>query len=260
MVETFISAGRKPAATDRLRARSAADEIIRSFNTWAFKREQPSDVKLLHQSITEAVALRHPVTFVLYWGKGPRRFVSQPEMQCLDYLAALQERIKSTYAPGAKIILLLTDTHARLNGYSQVDIDTYFLSVGSAIKAYEYECRRLSDVCLARRHNTGLHVSSPPDPELLERLTRSASKWYRGRDAPEDAAVRYHAMNMVERQAVEQCYPEAVFVTFNSSLFRALFPRQLPIFYMYSIKKGVAEKPWFIPVDLERVTTAAAAE
>ena len=259
MVETHVSDARKPAA-DRLRARSTAEEIIRSFNTWAFKREQPSDGKLLQRSIAEAVALRHPVTFVLYWGKGPRRFVSQPEIQCLDYLAALQERIKSTYAPGAKIILLLTDTHARLNGYSQTDIDAYFSSVGAATKAYEYQCRRLSDVCLAGQHDTGLEVSSPPDPELLERLTRSASKWYRGGDAPEDAAVRYYAMNMVERQAVEHCYPEAVFVTFNSSLFRALFPHQLPIFYMYSIKKGVAEKPWFIPVDLECATTAAAAE
>ena len=39
----------------------------------------------------------------------------------------------------------------------------------------------------------------------------------------------------------------AVVITFNGSEFRCLFPENMAIFYMYSLKRGVAVKPWFMP-------------
>ena len=45
----------------------------------------------------------------------------------------------------------------------------------------------------------------------------------------------------------ELAFPNAVFITFNGSEFRCLFPDRMPIFYMYSLKRGVAVKPWFLP-------------
>jgi hypothetical protein len=52
---------------------------------------------------------------------------------------------------------------------------------------------------------------------------------------------------MLEKRAVELAFPNAVFITFNGSEFRCLFPDRMPIFYMYSLKRGVAVKPWFLP-------------
>jgi hypothetical protein len=74
-----------------------------------------------------------------------------------------------------------------------------------------------------------------------------AAKWYRGDRAPEEAAVTYFRMNMVEKRAVEVAFPRSIFVTFNGSEFRCLFPERLPIFYMYSLRRGVSIKPWFLP-------------
>ncbi|NOU06612.1 MAG: hypothetical protein HOO99_10560, partial [Hyphomicrobiaceae bacterium] len=37
-----------------------------------------------------------------------------------------------------------------------------------------------------------------------------------------------------------------IFITFNNSKHRPLFPAKMPIFYMYALKKGIAKKPWFL--------------
>jgi hypothetical protein len=48
---------------------------------------------------------------------------------------------------------------------------------------------------------------------------------------------------------VEISYPRSVFITFNGSEVRDLFPDSLPVFYMYSLKRGFSVKPWFIDAD-----------
>src|SRR5580658_9029573 len=78
------SSGRKAADRDTV---ASAERIFRAFNTWAFKREQPSNAPLMLRTIADAVAAGSPVRFVLYWGKGPRRHAGEPEAQCLDFLA-----------------------------------------------------------------------------------------------------------------------------------------------------------------------------
>jgi hypothetical protein len=52
---------------------------------------------------------------------------------------------------------------------------------------------------------------------------------------------------MIERRAVELAFPSSIFVTFNGSELRSLFPDNLPIFYMYSVRRGISSKPWFLP-------------
>ena len=74
----------------------------------------------------------------------------------------------------------------------------------------------------------------------------SAKKWFKGSGSVLTGATEYYKMNMTERLAVGEAFPEAIFTTFNGSELRPLFPPGLPIFYMYSVRKGVAEKPWFM--------------
>src|SRR4051812_3909579 len=79
-----------------------ADRIMKAFNTWSFKREQPSDPALLLQRINSAIAADLPITFVLYWGRGPRPEAAEPELRCLRFLDRMFERIRISYAPGCK--------------------------------------------------------------------------------------------------------------------------------------------------------------
>ncbi len=226
------------------------EQILRSFNTWAFKREQPSNPHLMLRIIADAVVHRRPIPFVLYWGKGPRCGHDDPDAKCLDYLAALAHRVSAVYEPGAAVKLIFTNTHARLNGYSDIAIRTYFTAIEGQAHRRGFDCcwlGQLIETTQAQAEDFVLGDNVPDD--MLATLSASAMKWYRGHDSAEQGALKYFHMNMVEKRAVELSFPNAIFLTFNSSKFRILFPNRLPIFYMYSLQRGVSVKPWFLPAE-----------
>ena len=231
-------------------------KVVQSFNTWAFKREQPSDLGLLTSLTMRAVMRQEPLSFVLYWGKGPRTDIESYDLQCLDYLASLATRVQAAYGRGAAISLVLTDTHATLNGHPAQHITRYFEQVEREACKRGFDCYLLSE--LTEAAGRGLRSDgSEPCEETLRALVRSAMRWYRGEGTPEEGARRYYDMNMVEKQVIELFFPSSVFVTFNGREHRDLFPDKLPIFFMYSLKRGTSVKPWFLP---EPVAAAAEAE
>lgn len=236
----------------------AARTVVAAFNTWAYKREQPSDLDLLHRTVATRVAADLPISFVLYWGKGRRRHIAAPDLQCLDFITGFAARIGDVYAPGARLTLLLTDTHATLNDHHPSAIDCYFAEIAAAATKRRLETRRLSDVVATLpRSDYPSDVEGVPEG-MRAQLVVCAEKWYGGPGDAETGAARYLAMNMVEKAAVEREYPQSVFVTFNGRDYRMLFPDHLPIVYMYSIKKGTAVKPWFLPAPVEQSAAARA--
>jgi L-tyrosine isonitrile synthase len=219
--------------------------VLRAFNTWSYKREQPSDPALLEMMVTRATAREAPIPFVLYWGKGPRHSLADPDVQCLDFLASMGRRIGDVYAPGACFTLLLTDSHALLNQHPANAIHSYFEAIEAECAERQFEYRWLSRVTQSvGPHQKTLPETGAPD-DVMKELTQSAAKWYGGTEAPSRAAARYFQLNMLEKHAVAQEYPDSIFITFNNRRHRLLFPDNLPVFYMYSLKKGVAVKPWF---------------
>ena len=82
-----------------------AAKIVEAFNTWAFKREQPSDIALLKRFAMRACLCQEPLSFVLLTGKKDQVLQQSPtpDIQCLDYLSSLAARVKShmTKAPSS---------------------------------------------------------------------------------------------------------------------------------------------------------------
>lgn len=226
------------------------ERVLKSFNTRAFKREQPDSPDLLLRVIAEAIAQNKPIPFVLYWGKGLRSNLGEPEIKCLDYLAALADRVREVYKPGAAITVVFTDTHAELNGHTDQSIREYFaaLSVGAHQRGFEVDL--LSKLVRAFGEGGEADFLDEPVPEeLLSTLCVSAAKWFRGDGTVEQGAIRYYQMNMVEKRVIERAFPRTIFMTFNGSELRSLFPSNLPIFYMFSLRHGICAKPWFLPPD-----------
>lgn len=224
----------------------SAEKILKSFNTWSFKREQPSDTELMLEFIADAEQKRKPIPFVLYWGKGLRAHITNSERLCLEFLDKVAKRIANVYKPGARMHLLFTDTHAALNGHKQSEIDAYFSEVEQeAAKLSIFATSRLSNV-VAKFEYELPSEATPIPPEFLAKLEKSAEKWYKGDGPTKKGAEEYYWQNMIERQAVEQEFRSSIFLTFNGSDVRDLFPTKLPIFYMYSIRKGTSTKPWFM--------------
>jgi hypothetical protein len=241
---------RRKIATEK---KIAPEKALQSFNTWHFKREQPGDPRLMLEIVAQAISVREPIPFVLYWGKGPRCRLGEPDVACLDFLASLGKRVREVYERGAAIKLIFTDTHAELNGHPRETIERYFADVDTAARARGFESCWLGQ--LTRAMDTAAaneQDHSVVAVEALSQLATGAMKWYRGEGSAEQGALEYYRMNMVERRAVEQAFPSSIFVTFNGSKLRELFPKSLPIFYMYSLRRGVSVKPWFLPADAAR--------
>ncbi len=241
-----IHTGRPSKAAQRRRA-ATPETILQAFNTWSFKREQPDNAPLLLQAVSSAVQLAQPVPFVLYWGKGPRCELAEPDTICLNFLAALDARLRQVYEPGAAIKLIFTDTHATLNGHTPKAMRDYFGAVEPVARARGFSTCLLSDlVAQADAAGSVNWAAEPITDEVLQKLGACAAKWFRGEGTPLDGATRYFQMNMVEKQAVQLAFPRSIFVTFNNSEFRCLFPERMPIFYMYSLRRGTGVKPWFM--------------
>lgn len=222
------------------------DQIVKVFNTWAFKREQPNSLVRIEKATAKAVAEQRALSFVLYWGKGPRNNIAASDLVCLDYLASLAARVQQVYAAGASFHLILTDTHAELNGHPQEAQDTYFCAITEAAALRGFTASRLSAAVAVAKPKIDMSTLGEPASEVRESLLACAAKWFRGEGSVEQGALEYYRMNMIEKRAVENAFPDAIFVTFNGSEFRDLFPEAMPIFYMYSLRRGFSVKPWFI--------------
>jgi len=228
---------------------ATAEQVLKSFNTRAFRREQPDRREAMTNVISRAIAAQEPVPFVMYWGKGLRPLLAAPEYACLDYLVSMLQRVGERYRPGAKMTLVFTDTHASLNGHSRESIETYFADLDAAARSRGFEICRLSTLMNAVEIEPDAVLTEHPSEELLAGLAVSAAKWFRGEGTTEEGALRYFRANMVERRVLEQAFPHTIFVTFNGSSLRSLFPESMPIFYMFSVRAGTSDKPWFLPPD-----------
>lgn len=242
-------------------AKSAAtpEKILQAFNTWSFKREQPDNVLALLAAISGAAQLGRPVPFVLYWGKGPRRGLDAPDTACLDYLAMLGGRVRKVYEPGAAFRLIFTDTHATLNGHAPDDMEAYFDAVEDAARERGFDGCWLSELVFAAEAAGAIDLADEPvSDDMLQKLGACAAKWFRGEGSVEEGAARYLKMNMIEKRAVQFAFPRSIFITFNGSEYRSLFPDRMPIFYMYSLRRGMSVKPWFLPAPAPQVPVVEA--
>jgi hypothetical protein len=238
-------AGHGSSARSAPSRKAVPEKVMQSFNTWAFKREQPTEPELMLRFISDAAGLSLPIPFVLYWGKGLRSRFESPDEECLNFLALLARRVREAYPPGAAFRLIYTDTHAALNGHSPEKVSEYFAGIEAGARQRGFSSVWLSELVRAAGQGGGQEPDVPED--MLRRLAACAAKWYRGGGSIEDGALKYYQINMIEKRAVEFAYPRSIFVTFNGSEFRSLFPERLPVFYMYSLRRGVSVKPWFLP-------------
>lgn len=238
-----------PAKNNRFFPRQITPELLmKAFNTRSFKREKPDNPDLMLNIIEEAQAKGEPVPFVMYWGKGPRPFFGSPELKCLDYMDSMMERIRQLHPAGVDVTLIFTDTHAALNGHKPEAIASYYVELTENAAKKGFKTQLLSELMARIDLPLQENAAQATVPSyLMNTLRGCAAKWFRGEGTVEDGATRYYRANMIERKVVELIYPRGIFISFNGSEMRDIFPEHLPVFYMFSIRHGVSDKPWFLP-------------
>ena len=220
-----------------------ARKILNQFDTWSFKREQPHTREKLLETVLDRVTKSEPVSFVMYWGKGQRSRVGAPEEEAIEFLEKMFNRIRSVYDIGIEFTAVVTDTHATLNGHTATEIKDYFNSVETLLNKYNAKAILMSKVANVDLLNLESFMSDMDVP-IPSEIFEMASRHYKG--SPEEGARKYVQLNQHEKKQIGSAFSNSIFLTNNGSSLNILFPKNLPIFYMYSIRKGNSQKPWFI--------------
>lgn len=223
-----------------------AGEILDSFNTWKFKREQPNTPEKVMESILKNIRAKTSINFVMYWGKGEKDILGDEETEAIKYLDEMLNQIKVLYLSGVKTTFIFTDTHTELNGYSKNEIQKYYNSVEKLAKSYNIESLYLSELAKYNEENLSQQIDNIKiDPELFSTLKDSSEKHCKKLKDHALGAKLYFLQNQIEKKEIENKFAGSIFLTYNGSNLNEILPTELPIFYMYSMRKGTSVKPWF---------------
>lgn len=223
-----------------------AREILDRFDTWKFKREQPKTPEKMMENILKNIRKKSPINFVMYWGKGEKNIVGDEEVNAIKYLDEMLSKIKDKYLPGVKMTFIFTNTHARLNGHTEAEIQKYFDSVKKLTQNYDINILYLSELVKYDEKTLLQKIDKLNiDSELFATLKNSSEKHCKKLKDHILGAKLYFLQNQVEKKEVEKRFTGSIFLTYNGSNLDKILPTGLPIFYMYSTKKGTSVKPWF---------------
>jgi asparagine synthase (glutamine-hydrolysing) len=225
-----------------------AQKVLDSFNTWKFKKEQPNTEEKLIESILQNIRKKQPIKFVMYWGKGDREYVSDIDLMAIERLLDFKSFIKKEYPKGVELTFIFTDNHAKLNGYSSEGATAYFNSVRKEVEKHGIKNILLSELVEYNEDKISKDADNVLiNDDLLNNLVKSSERHYKH---PENnylvGAKIYYLQNQFERKAVEQKFGDNIFLTYNGNEVDGILPTKLPVFYMYSYRKGFSEKPWFM--------------
>ncbi|OGK62976.1 hypothetical protein A2334_01945 [Candidatus Roizmanbacteria bacterium RIFOXYB2_FULL_38_10] len=202
--------------------------------------------------IASAVQNSIGIPLVGFWGAGGKTVPDLYDDVFLDQLQALDDTTRNIYSPGIETTLLLADTHADFNGYTQAD--NYLQEIGYRASQRGIATLMLSDLYTEwslQRPDTHEQIdeysemyeawNDPRYSRQHSQLVESAGKHHRNGASPEQAAYWYFIMRMQEKEPLSASFPNAIlFANTSPDLGGWLLPKQtMPIMYMH------AHAPWF---------------
>ena len=220
-----------------------ADAAIRRFNTRRFRSAPPTRPERLKTVVAEAITAGHRLKFVMCWGKGRRSYATQNEHDALSFLANFISNTHLSDHSPSQLTIVLTDTHAELNGHPRHEIDKYFGEIHQIAAQYDFNTMLMSEI------GRGVPERAETIAALLqETLVSRAEKYYFGpRTDIRSIATEYASQSKAEASALQCRFPCAIYISNNGPLYDEILPSSLPILHLYTTKRGTSQKPWFCP-------------
>jgi len=233
-------------------------EIISKLTTWKFKRATPNMGQL------EAIIQKHleqggSIPFVMYWGCGKRDNINKYDQMAIERLFEMLNNCNYSSSHNFKLTIIFTDIHARLNRKPHERYFKYFSAIEDCLKSTKnnnIETIMLSKVWKLSGFDEGAledminnwHRDEKDkyenNLELKKGLIESAKKHFEG-DLAERAAFSYYIACQHDKIAVKELFNDNIFLTYNGPSSNPILP-DLAKIYMYSFKKNVTDKPWFM--------------
>lgn len=237
------------------------DEIVNILRKRKFNRlkliESESEFSKIEDAVENTIRSRMPLSFVMYWGISAKQESCSADEQAIAFIEKLSKELQSKYQVGAKFELIFCDTHANFNGYSLKNSYISQVIYHFEKTSIDANFHKMSDIA-------GNTSQDPPpldsineiyiniDPSTKKELKNMASKHHLWEADPDEVVKKYIALNRFESLYVERLFKDSIFITYNdANKLRFLFPLGLPVYSMYSLKKGKTIKPWFVNVNNE---------
>ncbi len=241
---------------DTLRAMvsgSACNDLVAALTARKFRRNPCYKEPELRQLIQSAILALRPIEFFMFWGCGPRHDAATPDRVALAALEDILDTVGRVAPIQARAVIILTDLHARNNGYHQEHYNAYFAAIERAAAGLNVTFRRESEIWarggLSMERVGRFAASTEFEAKwqvfpLQDRFMTQASRHSKMADRAE-AARRYYAICLLEREVLKAAFQQSVFLTYNGPEFNDCFP-DLPTLYVYPGPRGRTDKPWFI--------------
>lgn len=231
-----------------------SQEVFEILDRTRFRKAKTPDKENIIQIIQTSLIEDAPFYLTGYWGVGHRDHANDQDRNVLDNLGALVNDINQHVSkPIAKIKFILTDLHGKVNFIPGLSARKYFKAIEEDLQKRGFEYVYLSEIW----HQKGLIFEDISEQIHQEDFKRSWEEFSlrdqfikqsarRGHGNAKKGAQRYYAIVMAEREAVAQyCGGKTIFFTYNDPGYKIVHPA-LPAIYIYSIKPGFSDKPWFL--------------
>jgi len=188
----------------------------------------------IRQNVEYALQANAPVKIFGYWGIMGKSETDDIDSAALDILREIQDRVQDIYSPGIDYTLIITDTHAHLNGFKTDDYQDYVNGLKDLFSQSGIKFDLLSD------HYVEYSDKHEIPEELKGSLVKSAKKVYDGN--PETGANLYYNARRQEALHFERHFPDSIFFTYNHPKYQPMLP-DLPTLYLRS-GPGTSRPPW----------------
>jgi hypothetical protein len=230
---------------------SLADPVIEKINAREYRRDFPFLEDVLEKNIIEAIEVKKPLRLVGFWGGGKKSAPDEHDEKTINYFKGYIESICSTLAFGVEVTWILSDTHAKNNGYQEENYTKYLEEIKSKLEANGFQAIYLSKLW-EKWNLTAQAIQEELDRQpadwwnkvsIAVGLEKQAQKRFVGKDF-KLGAQKYYIMRKLEKPLLEAEFADCIFFSFNDGQTQSLLPT-LPSVYIYSEERGVSDTPWF---------------
>ena len=223
-----------------------ADSVTCLYAT-RFFRKRPQITPALLRVVSGALHSPNSALKCLYiWGVHEKPLPDSDDDATIAHLQALLERIGSLLRVNLTMQIVIADSHGQLNEARSELSDQYARAITARLKVCGWGVLRMSDlwrdgdITLTKVDELASHLDVASD---APRLLTFAKLHYHGASA-EQGARRYLAARLLERPVLSSRFEQHILLTPVEPALDSIQP-QLPIFHIWTRKKGCSAKPWF---------------
>lgn len=198
--------------------------------------------------LRECIICAEPLKIILYWGAYSKSTIDECELGLIEYIDRISKIIVTESGVEVDVSVILTDTHAKLNGAQEDTIKLYYETVTDTLHRIGWETHYLSKVAPEPPYISSLQEKLPPQYERALNLLIQDATLLHDLSHAESLAWQYLQLNIFEAAQVSRHWPRACFLHTGIPELAFMLP-SLPMLYGFTSTKRDARKPWFSDVE-----------